>query len=110
MSAKLNTRDLIIDTQNFIQFKNQSGPYREYVYTLVCRADLNKNNSWILIPEVDIATFGDSESANEYQACVNQVQRYQALKYPKLPIVREQLTEHINTFRKTIAQLHANTK
>ncbi len=32
MSAKLNTRDLIIDTQNFIQFKNQSGPYREYVF------------------------------------------------------------------------------
>lgn len=108
MCAKLNTRDLIIDVHEFGERnKNVS---REHIYTLVCRADLNKANSWILMPEVDIATFYDSNNANEYRHCVNLVQRYQALKYPELSRIKDVLQSEIDMFHKMITQLHCNTK
>ena len=108
MCAKLNTRDLIIDVHEFGE-RNKDVSY-EHVYTLVCRADLNKANSWNLAPEVDIATFYNSNNANEYRRCVSQVRRYQALKYPELSRLKTVLQSEMDMFHKMIAQLHSNTK
>ncbi len=105
MCAKLSTRDLIIDYQYITE--HTSG---KHIYTLVCRADLHKTNSWNLIPDVDIATFNDDSKANEYCNCVNQVLRYQAIKYPGVPKIRECLQSEIDSFRKIITQLHPKIK
>ena len=110
MSAKLNTRDLIIDSRSYSRYENYDYQHCEFVYTLVCRADSANPNRWNVIPEVDIATFNDSRSANAYRACIDQVQKYQAIKYPKVSAVKKMLQPEIDSFRKTIEELHIKTK
>lgn len=103
--VKLGTDDLILDYTN----AREDNYYK--VFTLVCRADINKPNSWHLMPSVDIAVIGNTwaECAMYIQA-IKDVQAFQEYKYPKIKEVKAALEPEIEKFHKTIDALYRKTK
>ncbi len=91
--VKLNTDDLILDYHTV----------NRDVYTLVCRADITKPNSWNLMPSIDLVRFDLSGNEQHmYTAAIHQIQRLQEIKYPKVNKIKEMLQSEIDNFHKTI--------
>lgn len=77
------------------------------IYTLVCRADINKPNSWNLIPSTDIAVINNRVEFDVYVRAVQEVQKFQEHKYPGLKEIKKTLSGEIDKFHNVIlSQLH----
>ena len=103
--VKLNTDDLILAYTHI-----RSDEYYK-VFTLVCRADTNKPNSWNLIPSMDITVIGNkwSECAMYIQA-IKDVQRYQEYKYTHINEVKEMQKTEIKKFHMLVDTLYHDQK
>lgn len=91
--VKINVDNLILD---YHAVNND-------VYTLVCRSDIAKPNSWNLIPGIDVVRFDLSGNERHmYIGAIRQIQRLQEIKYPKLNKIKEMLQSEIDNFHRTI--------
>ena len=98
--VKINTDDLILACH-----------YEQNdVYTLVCRADINRPDKWNLTPSMDMVRF--DMSGNErymYITGLNQVMRIQETKYPQIKEIKRRLQPEIDKFHQTLDAVY-NTK
>ncbi len=98
--VKINTDDLILD----YHLADCD------VYTLVCRADINRPDKWNYIPSTDMVRF--DRMGNErhmYIMAVKQVIRIQQIKYPKVSEIKHQLHSEIEKFHNILNTAY-NTK
>ncbi len=103
--VKLGTDDLILAYRNV----HEDNYYK--VFTLVCRADIHKPNSWNLIPSIDIALVDNKwEECAMYLQAIKDVQFIQEYKYPKIKEVKAMLEPEIDKFHQTINALYQKTK
>ena len=90
---KINTDDLILD------YKSVNND----VYTLVCRADMHKPNSWSLVPGIDLVRFDLSGTERHmYIATIRQIQQLQEIRCSQVNKIKEMLKSEIDAFHKTI--------
>ncbi|MDW2958525.1 MAG: hypothetical protein R8M37_01810 [Alphaproteobacteria bacterium] len=98
--VKLNADDLIL---SYHAVNND-------VYTLVCRADLNKPTTWYLVPSMDFVRFDMSGNERHlYITAIHQLQQLQSIKYPKVNMIKEMLQSEIDKFHNTLNTIY-NTK
>lgn len=99
--VKINADNLILD----YHIANND------VYTLVCRSDISKPNSWNLIPSIDFVRFDNPLAERQlYITAIHQVQRLQEIKYPKVNKIKEILQSEIDNFHKTIDIMYRTEK
>ncbi len=98
--VKINTDDLILACH-----------YEQNdVYTLVCRADINRPNKWNLIPSMDMVRFDIcGNERHMYITGLNQVMRIQETKYPRIKEIKQHLQSEIDKFHQTLDAVY-NTK
>lgn len=81
------------------------------VFTLVCRADINKPNSWNLLPSTDVTVFSNNWAACEmYVQAIKDVKKIQEYKYPGVKEVRATLSLEIDKFNEMINTLYCGDK
>ncbi len=98
--VKINTDDLILD----YHLADSD------VYTLVCRADINRPDKWNYFPSTDMVRFdGCGNERHMYITAVKQVMRIQEIKYPKIQEIKHQLQSEIEKFHNTLNAVY-NTK
>lgn len=98
--VKINTDDLILD----YHLANTD------VYTLVCRADINRPDRWNLIPSTDMVRFNMCGNEQDmYIAAVKQVMRIQEIKHPQIQGVKRKMQSEIEKFHNTLKMVY-NTK
>ena len=91
--VKINTDDLILD----YHLADTD------VYTLVCRADINRPDKWNYFPSTDMVRFDKySTERHMYIMAVNQVMRIQEIKYPEIQKIKHQLRSEIEKFHNTL--------
>lgn len=100
--VKINTDDLILD---YNTMDND-------VYTLVCRADINRPDKWNMIPSTDMVRFDMCGNERHlYIAAIKQTQLLQSIRYPQVNKIKEALQSDIAKFHKTLGILYnAKTK
>lgn len=98
--VKINTDDLILACH-----------YEQNdVYTLVCRADINRPDTWNYIPSMDMVRFDMSGNERQlYITGLKQVMRIQETKYPKIKEIKQRLQPEIDKFHQTLDAVY-NTK
>lgn len=98
--VKINTDDLILACH-----------YEQNdVYTLVCRADINRPNKWNLVPSMDMVRFDIcGNERHMYITGLNQVMRIQETKYPRIKEIKQHLQSEIDKFHQTLDAVY-NTK
>ena len=95
--VKINTDDLILDYRHV----------HNDVYTLVCRADINRPDKWNLVPSTDMVRFNVSGTESYmYVTALKQVMRLQELKYPKVSEIKNMLQSEVDKFHKTLDTLY----
>ncbi len=98
--VKINTDDLILD---YHLADND-------VYTLVCRADINRPDKWNMIPSTDMVRFDMCGNERHlYISAIKRTQLLQSIKYPQVNKIKEVLQSDIDKFHKTLGILY-NTK
>lgn len=98
--VKINTDDLILDY-------NTVG---NDVYTLVCRANINKPDQWNMVPSTDMVRFDLCGNERQlYISAIKRTQLLQSIKYPQVNKIKELLQSDIDKFHKTLGILY-NTK
>ena len=103
--VKLNADDIILTHRQV-----RDATYYK-VYTLVCRADINKPNSWNLSPSTDLAVIGNNWAECElYIQGIKDVQRFQELKYPDVKVIRQSLASEITKFHDLINSMYYEPK
>lgn len=73
---KINTDDLILDKKIV-----SDNTYR-YIYTMVCRADINKTNRWNMIPSTEMAVF--NKAAPEWDVICRVLTKRNAISYKSI--------------------------
>lgn len=98
--VKINADDLILD----YHLVNND------VYTLVCRADINRPDRWNYIPSIDMVRFDVcGNERHMYVMAVNQVMHLQKIKYPQIQKIKQQMQSQIEIFHNTLNTAY-NTK
>ena len=98
--VKINADDLILD----YHLANND------VYTLVCRADINRPDRWNYIPSIDMVRFDMcGNEQHMYFMAVKQVMRLQKIKYPQIQKIKQQMQSQIEMFHNTLNTAY-NTK
>lgn len=98
--VKINTDDLILEYRCI----------QNDVYTLVCRADINRPDQYNLIPSMDMVRFDMcGNERHMYITGLNQVMRIQETKYPKIKEIKQYLQPEIDKFHQTLDAVY-NTK
>lgn len=99
--VKINTDDLILD----YHLANTD------VYTLVCRADINRPDKWNYFPSTDMVRFDMcGNERHMYIMAVKQVMRLQEIKYPKIPEIKHRLQSEIEKFHDLINSMYYEPK
>lgn len=102
---KINTDDLILDKKIV-----SDNTYR-YIYTMVCRADINKSNRWNMIPSTEMAVFNKAAPEWEcYLQGINETQRYQLQKYPGITDLRKQMANEIASWHQMLDSMYGMSK
>lgn len=98
--VKINADDLILD----YHLANTD------VYTLVCRADINRPDKWNYIPSTDMVRFDMcGNERHMYIMAVRQVMHIQEVKWPQIKEIKNQLQSEIDKFHNTLNTVY-NTK